>query len=46
MKNHKHTHTHREKEKKKIKEIKLLASSQISAFPLKSVSIAAKSITG
>lgn len=35
------THT-----KKKIKEIRLLASSQISAFPLKSVSVAAKSIIG
>ena len=32
--------------KKQIKEIRLLASSQISAFRLKSVSIAAKSIIG
>lgn len=47
MKNHKYTRTHTYTQKKKqIKEIKLLESSQISAFPLKSVSIAAKSITG
>lgn len=37
--------THTQK-KKQIKEIRLLASSQISAFPLKSVSVAAKSING
>lgn len=36
---------HTEK-KQQIKEIRLLASSQISAFRLKSVSIAAKSIIG